>query len=234
VILKLSTIPELRAEAIRAMTTLQNAGLAVETGTETVTANGSGDGGDAVEHVNITVLPVMHVDLRGPVAAVLRREEPGDVLLWRGPETTSLRTLPPGTRVGIAGARRKAFILEGHVAEFQDPKAWLPSPQQGAVAVLVEKSRVGEIRGPLDHEPTRTAVVCEGALADGLGAWRAPLGALALPSGPWLRLWAMLASPDGTRVVRGDLTGQLSEPEALAERMADYLRARGASELMQG
>ena len=42
---------------------------------------------------------------------------------------------------------------------------------------------------------------------------RAGLGCLAQPSGRIMRLWAALASEDGKRVVRADLTGPLDEPE---------------------
>jgi hydroxymethylbilane synthase len=122
--------------------------------------------------------------------------------------------------------------LEPYVAEFQDPKSWLPSPLQGAVAVIAEGGAAELARTALDHEPTRLAAACEAGLATRLDAWHAALGAVAMTSGPTMRLWAMLVSPDGRKVVRGDLTGRAEEPEALAERMAELLWARGAQAVL--
>ena len=60
-----------------------------------------------------------------------------------------------------------------------------------------------------------------------------PVGALGLPFERGLRLWGLVASPDGRRVVRGDLTGHPGQPEALGTRLAELLLARGAGELLQ-
>ena len=101
------------------------------------------------------------------------------------------------------------------------------------MAIVAENGAVPEVQAVLDHAPTRAAVACEGALAQRMDAWRGALGAVALLSGPTMRLWAMLVGGDGGRVVRGDLTGRASEPEALAERMAEHLAARGAQALLE-
>ena len=276
-ILKLATTPELHSEAVRAMIKLRAFGHTVEAIAPSISGDERVD--DAVlesvrsGEVDLAILPFDRLRDRDQAAAVLRREEPGDVLVARGPRAHTLRTLPPAWPVGVAGARRKALLrahrpdlepvplengqsppeafaagvvdaavmgatearragLEAHITEFQDNKAWLPAPQQGAVAVVVENGARDLLHAALDHDPTHAAVMCEGALATRLDAWHAPLGAVALPSGPLIRLWAMLVSPDGQRVVRGDLTGRSSDPEGLAELMAEYMWARGAEEVL--
>jgi len=273
VILKLATIPELHAEADRATASLRAAGHTVEMMAPASSAKGRL--ADAVldsvrsGEIDIALVPFHRLRESGQAAAVLRREEPGDVLVARGPRVHTLRTLPPASPVGVAGARRKALLrahrpdlepvslengqsppeafaagvvdaavmgatearragLESHITEFLDNKAWLPAPQQGAVAIVARNGPRALVQATLDHGPTRAAVTCEGALATRLDAWHAALGAVALPAGPAIRLWAMLVSPDGQRVVRGDLTGRSSDPESLAELMAEYLWARGA------
>lgn len=47
-------------------------------------------------------------DLR---VTVLRREEPRDVLIPAPGRPTTLTDLPPGSRVGIAGSRRRSFLM---------------------------------------------------------------------------------------------------------------------------
>lgn len=110
--------------------------------------------------------------------------------------------------------------------EALEPKAWLPDPGQGAVA-LVARHPIAEATA-VDHLPTRTALRCELALLEALDAGLdAPLGCLAQPSGRWIRLWAAAASPDGRRLVRSDLTGPLDEPEGLGSAVARQLETRG-------
>lgn len=129
------------------------------------------------------------------------------------------------------GAARR-LGLEPHAAETLDAKAWLPAAQQGALAVVVENGAADAVRAALNHAPSRAAVACEGALVDALEAWDAPLGVLAQPSGPLMRLWAMAASSDGRQVVRGDLTGAVADPDALARSMARLLVDRGVREVL--
>lgn len=120
---------------------------------------------------------------------------------------------------------RQAGLGEA-TAETLEPKAWLPEPGRGALA-LIARHPIAEATA-LDHLPTRTALRAELSLLDALDASAdATLGALAQPSGRSIRLWAAAASPDGRRLVRSDLTGPLDEPEALGMAVARQLTERG-------
>ena len=126
--------------------------------------------------------------------------------------------------LGAVEARQAGLV--DRTAEALDPKAWLPEPGEGALA-LVACHPIAEATA-LDHLPTRTALRTELALLDALDADAdAPLGSLAQPSGRWIRLWAGGASTDGARLVRSDLTGPLDEPEALGVAVAKQLTERG-------
>lgn len=223
--------------------------------------------------------------LRGSAAeglttvAVLPREETRDVLVSLTGRATPLMSLPPGSRVGLAGVRRRAFLamhrpdveavtlepselraiigrragevhdgapldarevdalvisalearrggLVDATVEALEPKAWLPEPGQGVLA-LVARHPIAEATA-MDHLPTRTALRTELALLDHL---EAPddigLGCVAQPSGRWIRLWAAAADLEGRRLVRSDLTGPLDEPEALGAAVAREMEARG-------
>jgi len=88
--------------------------------------------------------------------------------------------------------------------------------------------------GNLNDPETRAAVRAERALLDSLGGGcQVPLGALGMPYQSGLRLWGLVASADGTRVVRGDVTGVAAEPDELGERLADLLREQGAGDILQ-
>jgi hydroxymethylbilane synthase len=204
------------------------------------------------------------------LVAVLPREDPRDVLVAIGHDPAPLRSLPAGSRVGVHGPRRKAFLLAhrpdlvavemeeddtellvgerldaavlgsvqarraglaDRIGELLDPRAWLPEPGQGAVA-LVARHPIAEVTA-LDHLPTRTALRAELALLDALDVLPdVALGSLAQPSGRLVRLWAAMASPDGSRFVRSDLTAPLDEPELLGASVARQLRARASGVLL--
>jgi len=73
-----------------------------------------------------------------------------------------------------------------------------------------------------------------GAYAEPLGACAEPLGACAAPGLGAVRLRAFVASPDGARVARAELTVARStdNPEATGQQLADRLVAAGAREIL--
>jgi hydroxymethylbilane synthase len=151
-----------------------------------------------------------------------------------GSEMPDAAALPDDLDAIVLGAveARQAGWVE-RVAEALDPKAWLPEPGEGALA-LVARYPIAEATA-LDHLPTRTALRAELALLEALDAgWDAALGSLAQTSGRWIRLWAAAVSADGTRLVRSDLTGPLDEPEALGVAVAKQLTERGIGMVLAG
>ena len=125
----------------------------------------------------------------------------------------------------------RAAGLGNRISEMLDSRSWLPEPGRGLVAIM-GRHPIAEITA-LDHLPTRTALRAELAFLDALGASRnAPIGCLAQPSGPILRLWAAVASPDGQHLVGSNLTGPLDEPESLGVKVARELNQRGADILL--
>jgi hydroxymethylbilane synthase len=137
--------------------------------------------------------------------------------------------------LGSAEARR--LTLRTRATEILDPKAWVPGPCQGTVLVLAEGS---------DAEAEAACAPANDANAH--GAWRAessvlsaqgvsgeaPIGVMALPHGKWIRVWGMVASDDGTRVVRGDVTGNAEDPESAGRALAELLVARGVALVLRG
>jgi hydroxymethylbilane synthase len=95
------------------------------------------------------------------------------------------------------------------------------------------------LRFVLDDAPSSVAVRAERAFLAAIEAGcTAPVGALArvLPAdgaaAPEVRLRAVVASPDGSTVLRRELTGPTADPEALGRHLADDLLSAGAHTLM--
>jgi hydroxymethylbilane synthase len=104
-----------------------------------------------------------------------------------------------------------------------------PAIGQGALAIEV---RAGDSCADfLDHLPTRQAVTAERTVMRVVGGGcRLPVGAHATIEDGKLTMRAIVASPDGTRIVEAD--GEGSSPEELGERTAQSLLAKGAKEIL--
>jgi len=155
----------------------------------------------------------------------------------RGNVDTRLRKLDDGQfdAIILAGAGLIRLGLAGRVSEWLERTAWLPAPGQGALAIVTrtEDAETRQFVGTLNDPDTFAAVSAERTFLEALGGGcQVPIGALGIPYDEKLRLWGLVASSDGRRVVRGDFTGSLADPEALGHKLADLLRERGAEGIL--
>ncbi len=160
----------------------------------------------------------------------------------RGNVGTRVAMVTDGTLDAVVLARAGLLRLgrEHQVTEVLDPLQVLPAPGQGALAVecrgadhqLVELLRV------LEDADSRAAVTAERALLAALEAGcTAPVGALAevverVDGGLEISLRAVVASPDGTVVLRQSLVGPADDPTGLGRRLAALLLEDGAAALV--
>ena len=142
------------------------------------------------------------VDLRGNVDTRLRKCERGDV---------------DATILALAGLRRLG--IEAKAAAVIEAGEMLPAVAQGAIGLEIrtDDSRLRDLLRPLDHAPTGIAVTAERAVLERLdGSCRTPIAALAVGrTFGRLRLDALVARPDGSKVIRTAREG----PEADALEM---------------
>lgn len=116
------------------------------------------------------------------------------------------------------------------------PTVMLPAPGQGALAV---QARAGDpdtrrYLQALEHPPTRAAVTAERAFLAGLGGGCSlPVAALGTVIGSQLDLQALVASPDGRRIIRVSGSAPLDSPQELGRQLAAQALAQGAKELLQ-
>jgi len=151
----------------------------------------------------------------------------------RGNVDTRLRKLDEGQHDAIvlaaAGLRRLGW--ENRITELLDPSVMCPAPGQGALAIETRDGAAQQVARKLDHAETRAAVTAERALLAILeGGCQVPIGAYAHLEGSSIHLRAIVASPDGQRVVRDSLCGQ--EPIALGRELGRRLLAAGAREIL--
>ena len=170
--------------------------------------------------------------------AQLRSRYPGlDVRPLRGNVETRLAKLDRGDYAAIvlAVAGLKRLGLGARVRAVIDPEVSLPAAGQGALAIecRVVRGDVRELLAPLHDQATAACVHAERAVSRALGgSCQVPLGAYGEISDGVLRLRGVVASPDGTRVVRGEVRGDPQAPEVAGEALAAELGSRGAAEIL--
>jgi hydroxymethylbilane synthase len=153
----------------------------------------------------------------------------------RGNVDTRIRRLREGAfdAIVLAMAGLGRLGRAGEVTEALDPSLVLPAPGQGAIALECREGdrAAREAVAALHHPPTAKAIGAERALLAGLGGGcNVPLGAYAQLDGEGLWLRALVARPDGTRMVRAEGNG--ADPAGLGARVAEDLLAQGARALM--
>ena len=141
-----------------------------------------------------------------------------------------------GMVLAYAGIRRLGW--EESVGEIIPTDVVLPAVGQGAIGVEVragDKATLALVR-VLDHAPTATAVTAERALLALLeGGCQIPIGAYARIEGDAaavLAIDAMVASLDGSTVIRGKNRGRQSDAAACGEDLGRTLIAGGAGRIL--
>lgn len=112
----------------------------------------------------------------------------------------------------------------------------LPAVGQGAIAVeaRIDDAATRRALEVLDHAPTATCTAAERAFLRRLGGGcLAPATAHAVLEGARIRVEAMVGDPDGRRLLREGEEGPASEGDAIGERLADRLLARGGDAILR-
>ena len=158
-------------------------------------------------------------------------------VVFRGNVESRLRKLREGqaqaTFLALAGLNRLGLA---HVATcVLDPEDMMPAAAQGAIGVQcrADDAPLRDLLSLIDHAESAAAVAAERALLASLdGSCRTPIGALAeIDAAGGLKLAAVLARPDGSRLWRAARHGTMADAEALGADAGRELRAAGDKDL---
>jgi hydroxymethylbilane synthase len=170
--------------------------------------------------------------------AQLRAKRPDlEYVPIRGNVDTRLRKLQEG-QVGAlvmaaAGLHRVGFA--DRITEYLSPEECLPAPGQGALAVehRTGDSAVAAIVAKLHDPATAVQVEAERALLAWLeGGCQVPIGAYATLKEGRLHLEGLIASPDGSAVIRHAAVGAVEEARSLGESVALWLLENGGQAIL--
>jgi len=160
-----------------------------------------------------------------------------DVRPLRGNVETRLAKLDRGeyAAVVLAVAGLKRLGLEERIRAVIAPELSLPAAGQGALTIECRSSRadLADLLAPLHDRTTATCVRAERAVSRRLGgSCQVPLAAYGEIANGRLWLRGLVASPDGNRIVRGEVRGDPAVPEDVGAALAEALLARGADEIL--
>jgi hydroxymethylbilane synthase len=168
----------------------------------------------------------------------LRALRPGlvYVAMW-GNLDTRLRKLERGDceALVLAAAGVHRLGLTGRITRYFHLDQMCPAAGQGALGIEIrtDDQRAREAVARFDHLATHQAVRAERAVLRRLGGGcQVPIAAHAVPENGQLRLQGLVASLDGTRVIRAQAVGSTSDPEALGAAVAEDLLRHGAREIL--
>ena len=169
-------------------------------------------------------------------AAQLRRTRP-DLIIedLRGNLGTRLKKLENGDYDAIvlaeAGIKRMGYQVNYSVL---DPEKFVPSANQGAIAVVAVRGRAEKLVMQIDHQTTRKEAECERIFLETIGgSCVVPMAAYARMEGNELRIIAEVLSLDGTRYVRVDERIPAENHLQGASEMSKKLAEMGGCDLAQ-
>ena len=164
-----------------------------------------------------------------------------DIMPLRGNVPTRVRKVQEG-RDGLeaalfAKAGLERLGLAGRVGARLDPLEVMPAPGQGALGleVRVDDRKVRATLAPLEDVASARAVTAERSLLAALeGGCQAPVAAYcgSGKGGAGSRLFGRVTAQDGSVQITASADVDSADPAATGQRVADLLRAHGASRLL--
>jgi hydroxymethylbilane synthase len=155
----------------------------------------------------------------------------------RGNVDTRLRKLDEGQYdaliLACAGLRR--LELEHRIDAAISAEEMVPAVGQGAIVI---ETRAGdaftiETTSALDHAETRLCCLAERAFLRSLGGGcQFPIAAHAIIDDGNLKLDGLVATPDGAKILRGQLSGPVADSDEIGSSLAAKLIERGANSLL--
>jgi hydroxymethylbilane synthase len=160
-----------------------------------------------------------------------------DIHPLRGNVDTRLRKLEQGEYAAIilAAAGLKRLGKTELLKQIIPAEIMCPAAGQGALAIEIRRgdSATRQQLEFLNDPAARAATTCERSLLNRLGGGcQVPIGALAEMRNGNLHLEAIVADPDGSKVLRESRDGDPNDPEQLGNAVGEVLLKRGGDEIL--
>jgi len=172
--------------------------------------------------------------------AQLRAARPDiKVVPLRGNVNTRLQKLADGEydAIILASAGLERLGLASHITEQFSVERMLPAAAQGVVGIecLEERIELLDVLKQIEDPASKCTTAAERAVAATLDAnCQSPVASYAVLDGESLTVSALVATEDGSTLLRESVTGSAADPESLGVRVAQRLLELGAARLLAG
>ena len=169
---------------------------------------------------------------------LLARRPDLEIKMLRGNVPTRLRKLDEGEfdAIVLAAAGLTRLGLAERITQELPLELSIPAVAQGVLGFETRDNDHVSIellqRAIHDPEEHRRVTAERTFLARMGGSCQTPLAAHAMDHADGLRVVGMCGMPDGTRILRAEVTGHADSAQELGERLADDLLAQGAAEIL--
>jgi hydroxymethylbilane synthase len=155
----------------------------------------------------------------------------------RGNVGTRLKKLDEGQfdAILLAAAGLKRLGLGARIKSLLSVEDSIPAAGQGALGIEIrsDQAEVAAMLVALNHPATAACVRAERQVSRVLGgSCQVPLGAHATLQGDMLHLAGFVANPDGSQFIHDVAAGDMRDPEAVGQLLADKLLAQGARAIL--
>lgn len=156
----------------------------------------------------------------------------------RGNVNTRLRKLDEGDfdAIILAAAGLKRLEFEHRITAILEPEDSLPAIGQGAIGIecRVEDERINGLIACLHDNETALCVQAERAMNNRLmGGCQVPIAGYAVLNNDKLYMRALVGEPDGSLIIRAELSAPANEAETLGVYLAENLLGQGADQVLK-
>jgi hydroxymethylbilane synthase len=170
-------------------------------------------------------------------ASLMRYNQKFNIIDIRGNVNTRLKKMEEGycDAMIMAAAGLQRLELDSYITEIINPEVIIPAASQGIIAIesRAGDKRTSELLAAINHMTTWNAGMAERSFLRTVeGGCQVPAGCFSYLNGDTFFLTGFVASVDGTVYLLETENGLASEPQAIGEKLAQRLLARGAGEIM--
>jgi hydroxymethylbilane synthase len=170
---------------------------------------------------------------------LLARRPDLQIAMLRGNVPTRIRKLDDGEfdAIVLAAAGLTRLGLGDRITQLLTLELSVPAVAQGVLGLETRAgdTRVADLIRRAIHDPAeeRRVIAERSFLARMGGSCQTPLAAHAIDAaGDQLRVIGLCGMPDGTRILRAEVTGPAHDAHALGVRLAEEIRAQGADQIL--
>ena len=160
-----------------------------------------------------------------------------EILDLRGNVNTRLAKLDAGDydAIVLASAGLKRLGMAQRITCALESEDMLPAIAQGVIGIECrsDDAAVKALIEPLNHAETRLRTQAERAMNAALaGGCQAPVAGFSLITGDSIQLRGLVGWPNGSVIVRGEISGPAEDAAALGEQLARELLEQGARPIL--